>query len=248
MSILNQFLNKTAVVCGLVAVSLITLPMAASAGDRGDRRAFKKSSSKVVVKNNRGSRGNKTVVVRNSSRNHNYYDNRRNTRKAYKRGYRQGSHSSSPFLAGLVGGAILHSAFNNNHYGSNVGISYNYGYGNYGYNNYGYNNYGYNNYGYSNYGSSYPSYRYAPRTNVVYVERPVQTVVQQVPVYAQAPAQQQYQYAPTQAAQPAENCLQVREYTTTIEIGGQTVPAYGQACLQPDGSWKFGDPIAEPSF
>jgi len=43
----------------------------------------------------------------------------------------------------------------------------------------------------------------------------------------------------TQAAarRPANECLQVREYQTEIVIGGRTVPAYGDACLQPDGSW-----------
>lgn len=29
-----------------------------------------------------------------------------------------------------------------------------------------------------------------------------------------------------------------REYQTTVNIGGQTQKAYGQACRQPDGSWK----------
>ncbi|MDT8319301.1 MAG: hypothetical protein RQ826_02110 [Xanthomonadales bacterium] len=37
---------------------------------------------------------------------------------------------------------------------------------------------------------------------------------------------------------PAAECLQTREYQTTIEIGGRTVPAYGTACLQADGDWK----------
>jgi surface antigen len=29
-----------------------------------------------------------------------------------------------------------------------------------------------------------------------------------------------------------------REYTQTVNIGGQTEQAYGTACRQPDGSWK----------
>jgi len=37
--------------------------------------------------------------------------------------------------------------------------------------------------------------------------------------------------------QPTADCLQVREYQTEIVVGGRTVPAYGDACLQPDGSW-----------
>jgi surface antigen len=30
-----------------------------------------------------------------------------------------------------------------------------------------------------------------------------------------------------------------REYQQTISVGGQTQRAYGQACRQPDGSWKI---------
>ncbi|MEZ5541736.1 MAG: hypothetical protein R3F42_06810 [Pseudomonadota bacterium] len=36
----------------------------------------------------------------------------------------------------------------------------------------------------------------------------------------------------------AASCLQEREYQTTVVVGGRNVPAYGTACLQPDGSWK----------
>lgn len=36
------------------------------------------------------------------------------------------------------------------------------------------------------------------------------------------------------------SCLQAREYTTTVTIGGEKVQAYGTACLQPDGSWLQG--------
>ncbi len=35
-------------------------------------------------------------------------------------------------------------------------------------------------------------------------------------------------------------CLQVREYRTKIMIGGKRVDGYGMACLQPDGSWRYG--------
>lgn len=30
-----------------------------------------------------------------------------------------------------------------------------------------------------------------------------------------------------------------REYTKTVNIGGRMEEAYGQACMQPDGSWQF---------
>ncbi len=41
---------------------------------------------------------------------------------------------------------------------------------------------------------------------------------------------------------PGESCLLVREYTTEIVVGGETVEGYGYACLQPDGSWLRGAP------
>jgi hypothetical protein len=53
-------------------------------------------------------------------------------------------------------------------------------------------------------------------------------------------------YPPTERnAYPADreaysngSCLQEREYQTTVVVGGRKVPAYGTACLQPDGSWS----------
>jgi hypothetical protein len=51
------------------------------------------------------------------------------------------------------------------------------------------------------------------------------------------PADESYNYS-------GDTCLQEREYTTTVQIGGRNVEAYGTACLQPDGSWKRGP--AEP--
>jgi hypothetical protein len=42
--------------------------------------------------------------------------------------------------------------------------------------------------------------------------------------------------------QGTPGCLVVREYTTEIEVGGETVEGYGSACLQADGSWKRGAP------
>lgn len=71
--------------------------------------------------------------------------------------------------------------------------------------------------------------------------------VQQQPTYTQ-PQQQWTQ--PQQPVQPQNDpsCLQVREYQTTITVGGQSVPAYGQSCLQADGSWKLGPAIPEPNY
>jgi len=73
-------------------------------------------------------------------------------------------------------------------------------------------------YGYRNYG--YDSGWYQP---------PPQPVSQQQPVAAQD-----------------GSCMQTREYQTRITVGGKDVDAYGTACLQPDGSWKFGAPTPVP--
>ena len=38
--------------------------------------------------------------------------------------------------------------------------------------------------------------------------------------------------------QPGTNAY-CREYTQTVTVGGRTQQAFGQACQQPDGSWKI---------
>lgn len=53
--------------------------------------------------------------------------------------------------------------------------------------------------------------------------------------------------APTQVADSGdwpETCLMTREYQTEITVGGELVEGYGQACLQPDGSWFRGPAVA----
>ncbi|MDJ0611942.1 MAG: hypothetical protein QNJ67_23420 [Kiloniellales bacterium] len=40
-------------------------------------------------------------------------------------------------------------------------------------------------------------------------------------------------------------CLMTREYQTKIVIDGDVVDAYGEACLQPDGSWMRGPSVSE---
>lgn len=70
--------------------------------------------------------------------------------------------------------------------------------------------------------------------------------VRQQPVYTQ-PIQQKWTQQPV--IQPRNSsCLQVREYQTTITVGNRSVPAYGQSCLQADGSWKLGPAIPEPGY
>jgi surface antigen len=44
---------------------------------------------------------------------------------------------------------------------------------------------------------------------------------------------------------PVNPCLQEREYRTQIMVGGKQVEGYGTACLQPDGSWRYGPAQAE---
>ncbi len=39
---------------------------------------------------------------------------------------------------------------------------------------------------------------------------------------------------------PGNTCLQQREYRSKIMVGGRQVDGYGTACLQPDGSWRYG--------
>jgi hypothetical protein len=45
---------------------------------------------------------------------------------------------------------------------------------------------------------------------------------------------------------PGNPCLQEREYRTKIMVGGKEVEGYGTACLQPDGSWRYG--AAQPAY
>lgn len=51
---------------------------------------------------------------------------------------------------------------------------------------------------------------------------------------------------PQAASAGQGSCLQTREYQTTVVVGGEEVEAYGTACLQPDGAWKFGPPTPVP--
>ncbi len=60
------------------------------------------------------------------------------------------------------------------------------------------------------------------------------------------PVAQPAVYAPPiETAGPPSTCLMTREYQTQVTVGGQLVPAYGQACLQPDGSWYHGPAVPE---
>lgn len=73
--------------------------------------------------------------------------------------------------------------------------------------------------------------------------------------YAPPPVVRRTAHPPRYAPPPAPrdgfagaDCLQTREYTTTIVIGGREQDAYGTACLQPDGSWLKGAPTPVPAY
>lgn len=79
-------------------------------------------------------------------------------------------------------------------------------------------------------------------------QRPAPVIVQQ-PVVVQPPLNvipQQSFGQPFAANQGVGQCLQVREYQTTIIVGGVQREAYGNACLQPDGSWRQGPAVLLP--
>ena len=42
------------------------------------------------------------------------------------------------------------------------------------------------------------------------------------------------------------SCQMIREYQTQVVVGGRAVEAYGDACLQADGSWRLGPPKIPP--
>jgi len=55
--------------------------------------------------------------------------------------------------------------------------------------------------------------------------------------------------APQPVRQLSRNrCLQTREYQTQVKVGGRFVDAYGTACLQPDGSWRYGSATMVPGY
>jgi len=84
---------------------------------------------------------------------------------------------------------------------------------------------------YPRYYRPYPYYYYPP-PRVTYTEPPVQwnnpDAVAGVP-----PGVRKDFFDPA-------DCEMVREYQTQVTIDGKLVDAYGDACLQPDGTWKRG--------
>ena len=70
---------------------------------------------------------------------------------------------------------------------------------------------------------------------------PAAPVYQPAPVVVQQPSQVVVQPTTNQVvtatAAGTSSCLMTREYQTEIIVGNRIVPGYGDACLQPDGSW-----------
>ncbi|WP_339853129.1 hypothetical protein [uncultured Nisaea sp.] len=68
------------------------------------------------------------------------------------------------------------------------------------------------------------------------------TLYKVVPVYPAQPPKAvwmpTYMPVPVPAPAPAVTPAYCREYQDTISVGGTAVPAYGNACLQADGSWQ----------
>jgi hypothetical protein len=124
-----------------------------------------------------------------------------------------------------------------------------YGYGYHG----GYGHHGHGHYGHHYYGAAVAvglaglvvgwllhdaDYYYAP-PRTVYVPAPVRTVYVPAPVRTvYVPATVRYAGPTAQARPLPPGCLMIREYQTRITVGGRQVDAYGDACLQADGSWR----------
>jgi len=86
----------------------------------------------------------------------------------------------------------------------------------------------------------YPYYSYyAPPPPVVYAPPPTVVTYAPQPAYAAPsgpPPVSANQASPTYTDGQGRTC---REYQSTATVGGATQPAYGTACLQPDGSWRI---------
>lgn len=99
----------------------------------------------------------------------------------------------------------------------------------------------------------YPRHRYhhhyGHRPHVGFSFHYVQTVAPPPVVVREYPSetitydQPAPQTAPPAASGAPATCVMTREYQTEISVGGQVVPGYGQACLQPDGSWYRGPAV-----
>ena len=100
---------------------------------------------------------------------------------------------------------------------------------------YGHTNY-YGSRGYYGHQYYYPPYYITPY-RTVYAQPRAQYIQPQV-TYSQ-PKVDYHRPVPTEAPLPP-GCIMTREYQTRVAVGGKYVDAYGDTCLQADGSWKRG--------
>lgn len=87
--------------------------------------------------------------------------------------------------------------------------------------------YAYRHHRYGHYPHRYYNGYYPPRYVVV---EPPPVYVERETVYVQQPAQQ---------AAPASEGRYCREYTRQVTVAGKKQESFGQACMQPDGSWEI---------
>ncbi len=84
---------------------------------------------------------------------------------------------------------------------------------------------------------AYYGFHGSPWRRAYYNHRPYRQVYIYIPaVPAPQPTPVNYSYSYNMPAPSGDYC---REYQAVSVIGGQPQQSYGQACLQPDGSWKI---------
>ncbi len=197
-------------------------------------------------------RGHKGSNSHQVTKHHSSNSHQNNRHRSANRHHNNGHQSSNRHHNG-------HRYYNSHNYGHNYNWRYNYGYGTHGHGSYYYSGHG-NDValgllagGLLYYGltADQRDYNYGRNYNSGYGNR---VVVQQQRVPQQNGGLQWTSDTLNQPlAQPLNAptkspCLQTREYQTTITVGDQTVPAYGQSCLMPDGTWKLGPAYPEPDF
>lgn len=101
---------------------------------------------------------------------------------------------------------------------------------------YGHYRYGHRHYRYRHYKHRHYGHHHHRHSHVTYTK-----------VIPAAPARQEKTAKAAAAEDPRQACLMIREYQTKITVGGKEVDAYGDACLQPDGSWRLGAPKQVPA-
>ncbi len=133
--------------------------------------------------------------------------------------------------AAFLGASPVETARADGYISFGIGSSFGHGYRHhrYGYSRYGHRAYRYRHYKHRRYG-----HHHHRQSHVTYKKV--------VPAAPQATRTKE-----TAAEDLRQACLMIREYQTKITVGGKEVDAYGDACLQPDGSWRLGAPKQVPA-